>query len=194
MFVSLYEDPELVARMRLEEAMEEEMINQTFLPAGFEGLIASVAAQVQAQKPPVRKAKLSLLSMARKEVEGGLLPGPVEIKSEANLSYNKHMAKLYEFAKAGLRSGVEDYPLTGTNTYAKAVKGYRDLLLEYLDKTTLAHKPEVSKVATAQPKAPAKKINAAAVAMKSPTSKSVAKPAKTPTTKAKARKAPAKKK
>jgi len=188
-----YEDRDLVREMLIHEVMEEEMETTPFIPQGFEGLMATLAAQVQATKPQPKR-RVTILSGARKQLEGGVLPDPVEIKSEANLSYNNHMAKLYDFAKAGLRNAVEDYPLAGTNTYAKAVKGYRDLLLEYLDSKIVVSKPAVSKVATAQPKAPAKKISALPAKAKAPADKSSKTPAKSATTSAKARKAPAKNK
>lgn len=184
-----YEDRELVLEMMKQEALEEaEAMNTNanpFVPAGFEGLIAGLALKAQAAKPQ-RKVRVSLLSTAQKQVEEGLLPEPVEITSEANLSYNTHMAKLYEFAKAGFRSAVEDYPIGGTNTYARAVKGYRDLLLKYLDAQ--------SATAKAHTKTPAKKINAAAKSVQATSAQKAVTPAKSKSTAVKARKAPAKKK
>lgn len=188
-----YEDRELVLEMLKQEALEEaEAMNTNanpFIPAGFEGLIADLAIKAQAAKPQ-RKVRVSLLSSAQKQFEQGLLPEPVEITSEANLSYNTHMAKLYDFAKAGFRSAVEDYPIGGTNTYARAVKGYRDLLLKYLE----MKEAEQSKVAKAHPKTPAKKISAAPKTKQATSATKAATPAKSKATAAKARKAPAKKK
>lgn len=184
-----YEDRELALEMLKQEALQEiedmEANANPFVPAGFEGLIADLALKAQAAKPQ-RKARVSLLSTAQKQVEQGLLPEPVEITSEANLSYNTHMAKLYEFAKAGFRNAVEDYPIAGTNTYARAVKGYRDLLLKYLEAQ--------STKAKAHTKTPAKKINAAASTKQATAAQKAVTPAKSKSTAAKARKAPAKKK
>lgn len=187
-----YEDRELALEMLKQEALEEADTMNTatanpFLPDGFEGLIAGLAAKVQAAKPKPKK-RVTLLAGAAEAVEKGLLPELIEITSEANLSYNNHLAKLHGFAKAGLRNAVEDYPIFGTNTYARLVKGYRDLLLKWLDAQVASKSP------VAKPKPLAKKMSAA-VATKV-TTKASAKPTdtKSKSPSAKTRKAPAKKK
>lgn len=196
-----YEDRELVLEMMKQEALQEiedmEANANPFVPAGFEGLIAGLALKAQAAKPQPKK-RVTLLAPAIAQLEQGLLPEPVEITSEANLTYNVHMAKLYEFAKAGFRNAVEDYPIGGMNTYARALKGYRDLLIKYLDTKEGAAK---SKMAAATPATRAKKISAApakmsasADAAKATSAAKAAKPVTSKAASAKARKAPVKKK
>ena len=87
-----------------------------------------------------------------------------------------------------------DYPIAGTNTYARAVRGYRDLLAEYLGKQAFAISGASIETPHAHEATKAKKQKAAKIT----TSKTkVAKPAtkaKAPSKAAPARKAPAKKK
>lgn len=193
MILSLYEDPALVAEMRLQEAIEEEemnMMKHEFVPAGFEAILDGLVAM---NAKPMPKKKVTLLAEARKQLEAGLLPEPFLITG-ANTSYNNHLAKLYAFAGEGLRQALVDYPVFGTNTYARAVRNYRDLLVEFLDKNSSAisvassPSPAIQATMKATP-AKAKKIT--------PSKTNAAKPAiaaKATSKPATKRKAPAKKK
>ena len=112
----------------------------------------------------------------------------------ANSSYNTHLAKLYGFAKEGLRTALVDYPLSGTNTYARAVRGYRDLLVAHLDKMASANSGASIPTPHAHDATKAKKQKAAKItASKTKVAKPATKP-KAPSKAAPARKAPAKKK
>lgn len=190
-----YEDRELVLEMIKQEAIEEakDMNTSTipFISMDFEKLIAGLAEIAQAAKPQ-RKKRVTLLSSAIKQMEQGVLPKPIEITSEANLAYNTHMGKLYGFAKEGLRNAVEDYPIGGTNTYSRAVRGYRDLLIKWFDAQE-AKVLDASNSPQAKPKALAESIKANELTAVATKAKAKATPAKTKTTTAKDAKAPLKK-
>ena len=192
--LSLYEDPALVAEMRFQEAMEEaemNMMKHEFVPAGFEALIGGLVAM---NAKPMPKKRVTLLSEARKQLGEGLLPEPFEIASVANSSYNTHLSKLYGFAKAGFRTALVDYPISGTNTYARAVRGYRDLLVEYLDKAASANSGASIETPHAHEAVKAKKQKAAKITASKTKVAAPATKAKAPSKAAPARKAPAKKK
>lgn len=186
-----YEDRELVLEMMKQEAIEEakDMNNATTLiPMGFESMIANFAQAAQAAKPQ-RKKRVTLLDGAMAQMQQGVLPEPVDITSEANLTYNTHMAKLYAFAKEGLRNAVEDYPIGGSNTYSRVVRGYRDLLIKWFD-AQAAKVLDASNSPQAKPKALAKSIKANELTAVATKAKAKATPAKTKTTTAKDAKAP----
>lgn len=142
-------DAETVAMFQqadLEEEMTATTMNTMFFPEGFEGLLDGIASAVVAAKPP-RKARVTLLA----SVKAGLLAGevrPLEFGSQKNPTYNRHSHALYEAALAGDREAVASYPILGVNTYARALRGYRDLLLGHLDAKPAAAKPAKPKAAT----------------------------------------------
>lgn len=59
------------------------------------------------------------------------IPAPPQIQSKdpANLGKQKHLDKLYDLAKNGQWSQLENYPTPGVNTYAKKVQQYKAQLL-----------------------------------------------------------------
>jgi hypothetical protein len=61
-------------------------------------------------------------------VSKGEAPPPLVFKSKANASYQKHADALYAHACNGELETLEAYPLNGTNTYARALRKYRELL------------------------------------------------------------------
>lgn len=145
------------------------------IPAGFGGLVGRLAAQRAAQMPhPKTARRVRLLDAARAAVAAGKLPGMLEFASEANYSYNRHAAELHRLAKAGFLDEVMGYPITGTNTYAKALVGYRSLLVEAMQRAEAAAAP----ASASKPKAKAKKP--AAKASKAAPKPSAKKPAKKP--------------
>lgn len=105
------------------------------------------AAKAKQAKHPVKSTRPQLLSQARKAVEDGKLPPVLHFTSEANYSYNRHSEAMHALAKAGDVKALTAYLIKGTNTYARALAGYRDLLV------TAA---KAAKPAKATKKAPAK--------------------------------------
>lgn len=110
-------------------------LQKVFLPKGGFEAIQNVVAKMAAQKAaamPTKQPRLTLLSQARQAVAGGSLPPVLEFSSERNYSYNTHAKALHQLACAGDVAGLAAYPLKGSNTYARALLGYRDLLLAHL--------------------------------------------------------------
>lgn len=88
------------------------------------------AAKAKQARHPVKVQRPQILSAARKAVEAGKLPPVLKFQSEQNYSYNAHGSAMHAMAKAGDRNGLLAYEIKGTNTYARALAGYRDLLLQ----------------------------------------------------------------
>ena len=133
------------------------------IPKGFSGLIGRLATQRAAQMPQPKVAqRVRLLDGARAAVAEGKLPQMLEFASTTNYSYNRHALELHKLAEAGLLDEVVQYPLAGSNTYAKALMGYRSLLVEALEKAKAAKpaskKPAVKKAAKPKAKPAAKKV------------------------------------
>ena len=99
------------------------------------------AALAKQSARPVRLQRVGLLSAARKAVDTGKLPPLLKFTSAQNLTYNRHTEAMYALAKAGDRKALMAYCISGTNTYAKAARGYQELLVE-------AVKPAKAKPAT----------------------------------------------
>lgn len=99
----------------------------------IEAFILGIAAGVaDAKKATAKKrGRKSMLT----PIEAALASGqvlPLEFKSEANYTYNRHADRIYKAALANDLEGLEAIEITGVNTYAKALRGYRDLLIGHL--------------------------------------------------------------
>lgn len=103
------------------------------LPAGFASLMDRVIANTNAQRPP-KAPRRGLLSEVERAIMLGNEPPLLEFASTVNYTYNRHAKALYERWQARNAEGLEAYPLKGTNTYARALSRYRDLLLANLRK------------------------------------------------------------
>ena len=111
-------------------------LQKVFLPKGGFEAIQAVVGKMAAQKAatmPTKPPRSTLLSQARQAVAGGSLPPELEFNSERNYSYNTHAKALHQLARDGNVAGLAAYPLKGSNTYARALIGYRDLLLSHLN-------------------------------------------------------------
>ncbi len=110
-------------------------VQKMVLPKGafeaIQNVVAKMAAQKAATMPP-KEPRSTLLSQAREAVAGGNLPPMLEFNSERNYSYNTHAKALHQLADVNDVAGLVAYPLKGSNTYARALIGYRDLLLDHL--------------------------------------------------------------
>jgi hypothetical protein len=81
---------------------------------------------------PVAKPRKSLLDAAQKAAEAGCLP-PVPTFPASNATYAVHAQRLQEMAAANNADALLAFEVKGTNTYAKALKRYRDVLITYLE-------------------------------------------------------------
>lgn len=102
------------------------------VPADVAALVMGIADAKQAAKPKAKCGRKSMLTAAREAVARGELPEMLEFKSEANYTYNRHADNLHKLAVANDSAGLEAYAIGGTNTYSKALRGYRDLLVQYV--------------------------------------------------------------
>jgi hypothetical protein len=59
----------------------------------------------------------------------GVMPEKPIVTSKANLHYQKRFDRLADLAAAGDWDGVRDYAATGSNSYAKMLRQYKDRLL-----------------------------------------------------------------
>jgi len=145
-------------------------MNTSFLPAGFAGVISSIAIQ-RAAAVPVRKPRSGLLTAAQAALDAGRLPDLLVFASEVNYGYNRHSKALHDFAVAGDLEGLRAYPVNGVNTYGRALRRYRDLLVFHVERSaaeavataatngTITVKPKTN-VKAKKPPAKAKKIKA----------------------------------
>jgi hypothetical protein len=75
-------------------------------------------------------AKASRYAVAPEALASGQVPAdPPVVTSAANKHYQKHFDRLHGFAVAGDWGAVRDYPVKGSNSYAKLVARYRQDLL-----------------------------------------------------------------
>lgn len=94
-------------------------------------LIMGIAAKHSpAPKPPGRR---SMLSVFEEAVKAGHAPGPLVFQT-VNYSYNNHTDRIFKAGTAGDLTALTAMDIKGTNTYARAVRRYRDLWVEYLTK------------------------------------------------------------
>jgi hypothetical protein len=96
-----------------------------------ESVVASIMAHAIAQQPPTPTTtrRGTMLANAQAAVLKGEAPAPLVFKSQSNRSYQKHADALYDLAALGDLDALQAYPLSGTNTYARALHKYRGLLV-----------------------------------------------------------------
>ena len=127
-------DAETVAEFQRAD-MEEEMTATTvapgFFPEGFVEALDALAEKVVSARTP-RRGRVSLLAGVRLGFDAGEIR-PLVFVTDANPTYNRHAHILYTAGLAGARDAIAAYPLSGSNAYAKALLGYRDLLVQFLD-------------------------------------------------------------
>ena len=142
-------------------------VKPSFFPAGFAGLMSNMAAERAAQRAastPVRMHRTSLLTAAQVALSAGRLPDLLVFTSEVNYGYNRHAKALHDLAAAGDLAGLQAYPVNGVNTYGRALRGYRDLLVFHVEREAKAASVTVetanANVASAKSKAVTKKAPA----------------------------------
>jgi hypothetical protein len=102
------------------------------IPAGMDALLAGLAAAKVAARPAKRK-RSTVLSAAQAAVAVGKFP-PLLVFPASAFTYERHGKALLDMAFAGDVAGLKAYPIKGVNTWGKALRGYRDLLLVLLEK------------------------------------------------------------
>lgn len=99
----------------------------------LEAFILGIAAGVaDAKKATAKKrGRKSMLTPVQQALESGQVI-PLEFASAANYTYNRHADRIYKLALANDLEALEAIEIGGVNTYAKALRGYRDLLVAHL--------------------------------------------------------------
>lgn len=87
------------------------------------------AAQAKPKGTPGRK---SMLTAAKDAVAKGQMPDLLEFNSAANYTYNRHAEHIYLLAQGGDLDTLVGLEIKGSNTYSKALRNYRDLMVSYL--------------------------------------------------------------
>lgn len=82
---------------------------------------------------PVPKRRKGITSDAWERAEQAKLPKPLSFPA-SNIYAQKHADALLALGRNGDAEGLAAYVIGGTNTYAKALRDYRDALLAYLSK------------------------------------------------------------
>lgn len=99
----------------------------------LEAFVLGIAAGVaDAKKATAKKrGRKSMLTPVEQALANGEVL-PLEFASEANYTYNRHADRIYKLALANDLDGLEAVEIGGVNTYAKALRRYRDLLIGHL--------------------------------------------------------------
>jgi hypothetical protein len=95
--------------------------------------MALIDAAADAAPKKEKSARIDRFSAARQELELGIMIQPVQIGSVANKSEAKVANRLYGYYQAMDLPPLKAYLLGGTNTYAKALRQYRDMLVKSLE-------------------------------------------------------------
>lgn len=164
MLLSIHDDPTQAAIFQMED-LNAEISSlpkpELFFPDDFEDLMGDIAA-AKAATIPERKVRVTLLAKIKAGLAEGVI-NPLEFTSAANFSYNRHTDAILKLAIGQDVEALKAYEVKGVNTYAKAIKAYRDLLIEHVEKK-LAF--ERSVMATLKKQAAASKAKAKVAAKK----------------------------
>jgi len=99
----------------------------------LEAFILGIARGVADAKKAFAKkrGRKSMLTPVLEGLEAGTIL-PLEFASESNYTYNRHADRLHKLALEGNLEALEAIEISGVNTYAKALRGYRDALISHL--------------------------------------------------------------
>lgn len=97
------------------------------LPPGF----AAIMEKIEAKHRKPAKKRRGVLAAVEQALALGQTPPRLEFVSTANYTYNRHASRLHEYWLARETEMLEAYPITGKNTYARALARYRELLLAH---------------------------------------------------------------
>ncbi|CAB4122766.1 hypothetical protein UFOVP32_65 [uncultured Caudovirales phage] len=109
----------------LEDLGYTDAIGATILAAG------EAVGKAKSAAKPERKP---LLADALKAVQAGVEPAPPTFPI-SNYWSQRHADKLFALMQAGDEEGLNAFPINGCNTYAKALRAYREICLTYLAMT-----------------------------------------------------------
>lgn len=105
--------------------------SRSILTHEVESLVMAIAARKAAAHPPKKPGRKTMLLAHADAVEKGNPPPPLEFKT-VNYTYNKHADVIWKLGSAGDLEALQTMEIKGTNTYAKALRRYRDLFITYL--------------------------------------------------------------
>lgn len=115
------------------------------IPAGFDevmkALIEQKTQQVEQEKAAqgaTAPKRRSLLGEVERAVSMGKAPPVLAFTNTMNYTYSRHAQRLHELWAAGDAQALLDYPIKGTNTYSRALRRYREILVAALP-VTLKH-------------------------------------------------------
>lgn len=87
------------------------------------------------EETPAKKEKLGRWQKMLDDAKAGKRPKKPRITSASrqNLSYQRHIDELDKAAKEPNINFVANFPIAGTNTYAKQVRAFKEALVAYLE-------------------------------------------------------------
>lgn len=113
---TLFDEPEPKADLTIDLGLDPELVALIYATGEAAGAVH-----------PVPQKRKGITSQAWEAAERGELPEPLAFPA-SNAHAQKHADKLLELAATGHADKLADYPITGTNTYSKALRSYREAL------------------------------------------------------------------
>jgi hypothetical protein len=98
-------------------------------------ILAGAAQKGAAKTKPKSAGRRTFTVIAMEQAMAGNLPDPMVVPA-SNKHAGLHAEKMLALAKAGDAIALRDHQITGTNSYAKMLRAYRDALLTYVDRVT----------------------------------------------------------
>jgi len=115
-----FEEPEPKADLTIDLGLTPELVALIY------GMGEAAGAAI-----PVPQKRRGITADAWAAAERGELPKPLAFPA-SNAHAQKHADKLLELATEWKPEELKDYPITGTNTYSKALRSYREALQAYM--------------------------------------------------------------
>ena len=109
----------------------------------MDSILAGAAKKGAAKTKPKGAGRRTFAVIAMEQAQAGKLPDPMEVPA-SNKHAGLHATKLRALAEAGDAIALRDHQITGTNSYAKMLRAYRDALLTYVEKR--AAEPDTSDI------------------------------------------------
>ena len=103
------------------------------LTPDMEAAILAAGAATGAAKAKPKAARKTATCGAWADAKAGVMPRRVLLPA-SNAYSQRHIDALLTLAEANDRAAVEAYVITGTNTYSRILRSYRDACLCFLDK------------------------------------------------------------
>jgi hypothetical protein len=130
----VYERKETFEKVETPEVITAPVGEAFTMPADAVELVMGIANKKQAEqaKAKGKPGRKSMLSGAKDAVAKGQMPDLLEFNSAANYTYNRHAEHIYLLAQGGDLETLVGLEIKGSNTYSKALRNYRDLMVAYL--------------------------------------------------------------